>query len=71
MLFDLLLAYFETSGPTSKRKFALGLQKTEAYIRVNNWKPFYGGCVIGHEILSKRSTKAENKGEGGKEKETP
>ena len=32
MLFDLLLAYFETSGLTEKQKFALGL-KAEAYFQ--------------------------------------
>ena len=44
--------------------------KTDAYFR-ENWKPFYGGHVIGHEMLSLKLSKdvskrsmAENKGKG-------
>ena len=63
-----------TSGPTSKQKFSLG-PKTEAYFQ-QNWKPFYGAYVKGHEMLSfmlskdvSKRSKTENKGK--KEKEMP
>ena len=45
MSFDLHLAYFETDGIINIRPWAV---KNPVKL---NWRPFYGGYIIAHEML--------------------